>query len=115
MLTELGTVTFGLLLESATDASNGTGADRVTVQTEVPGLFTVAGEQFKLLGTMLATRCRVVDWLPAVTVAVCALLTVPLLAANVASLRPAGIVTLAGTVKLGLLLPSATIMALSAG
>jgi hypothetical protein len=44
-----GTVTLVLLLNSATLTALETAAVRVTVQVEVPGAFTVAGEQVKLL------------------------------------------------------------------
>ena len=47
----LGTVMLALLLDSATVAPlEGAGAVRVTVQLDVPGAFTLAGEQFRPLG-----------------------------------------------------------------
>ena len=39
-----------LLLDSVTVAPEGAAAVKVTVQLEVPGAFTVAGEQLRLLG-----------------------------------------------------------------
>ena len=49
ILTPLGTVTLTLLLASVTLAALEAAAVKVTVQVEVPGAFTVAGEQVKLL------------------------------------------------------------------
>jgi len=49
MLTLPGTVTLELLLSSVTLAVPEADALRVTMQVEVPGAFTVAGEQVKLL------------------------------------------------------------------
>jgi hypothetical protein len=44
-------VTLALLLDSATgDPPEGAALDSVTVQLEVPGALTVAGEQIKLPG-----------------------------------------------------------------
>jgi hypothetical protein len=45
-----GTVILALLLESDTLAPDGAAAVSVTVQLDVPGAFTVAGEQLKLEG-----------------------------------------------------------------
>jgi hypothetical protein len=45
-----GTVILALLLESVTVAPDGAAAFSVTVQLDVPGAFTVAGEQLKLEG-----------------------------------------------------------------
>ena len=44
-----GTVTLALLLDNATLAELEAAAVKVAVQVEVPGAFTVAGEQLKLL------------------------------------------------------------------
>ena len=44
-----GTVTFALLLDSVTPAAPEAAAVNVTVQVEVPGALTVAGEQVRLL------------------------------------------------------------------
>ena len=49
MLTLPGTVTLALLLASATPVALEAGAVKVAVQVEVPGAFTLAGEQPKLL------------------------------------------------------------------
>jgi hypothetical protein len=49
ILTLAGTVTLTLLLASVTPAAPGAAAVRVTVQLEVPGAFTVDGEQVKVL------------------------------------------------------------------
>jgi hypothetical protein len=49
MLTLPGTVIFVLLLSSATLAAPGVAAVKATVQVAVPGAFTVAGEQVRLL------------------------------------------------------------------
>jgi hypothetical protein len=56
-----GTVILALLLESATVAPEGTAAVSVTVQLEVPGAFTVAGEQLTLEGCAVTVRATVVD------------------------------------------------------
>ena len=56
MFTLEGTVTLVLLLESAMLAALGAAAVRVTVQVDVPGAFTVAGEQLKLLSCAAAAR-----------------------------------------------------------
>ena len=49
MLTLAGTVMLALLLESATLVALEAAAVKVAVQVEVPGAFTLAGEQLKLL------------------------------------------------------------------
>jgi hypothetical protein len=49
MLTLAGTVTLALLLESATLVALEAAAVKVAVQLDVPGAFTLAGEQLKLL------------------------------------------------------------------
>ena len=96
-----GTVTLALLLDTATPAPpNGAGAVNVIVQLDDPGAATVPGEQVNDEGVTATIRVTVVEccW-PlnvAVTVAVCALLTVPVVAANVPLLCPAAIVTRSG-------------------
>jgi hypothetical protein len=49
MLTLPGTVILALLLASVTLVALDAAAVKVAVQVEVPGAFTVAGEQLKLL------------------------------------------------------------------
>ena len=49
ILTLPGTVTLALLLESVTLAALEAAVVKVAVQVDVPGAFTVAGEQVKLL------------------------------------------------------------------
>jgi hypothetical protein len=57
-----GTVMLALLLDKVTVApAPGAGAVSVTVQLEVPGAFTVAGEQLKLLGCGVTVNAMVVD------------------------------------------------------
>jgi hypothetical protein len=58
-----GTVTLALLLESVTLVALVAAAVKVAVQVEVPGAFTVAGEQVKLLNTAVAAKLMVVCWL----------------------------------------------------
>ncbi len=51
-----------LLLERVTVAPPaGAAAVKVTVQLEVPGAFTAAGEQFKLLGCEVTVSATVAD------------------------------------------------------
>jgi hypothetical protein len=56
-----GTVMLALLLESVTVAPDGTAAVSVIVQLDVPGAFTVAGEQLKLEGCAVIVKATVVD------------------------------------------------------
>ena len=111
-----GTVMLTLLLTSATLEALEAAAVRVTVQVEVPGAFTVAGEQVRLPICTAATRLLVDCWLwplrVAVTMALWLLLRVPEAAVNVALLWPDATVTLAGTVSNALLLASVTAAAL---
>jgi hypothetical protein len=114
-----GTVTMPLPLVNPTvTPPEVAGPDNVTVQVELPGAFTVPGEQLRLLGTTVTVRLTLVNWLVplrlAVMVAVWLLPITPLVAVNVALLCPDGTVTLAGTGKLALLLLSDTTMALVA-
>jgi hypothetical protein len=55
-----GTVMLALLLESVTVAPDGTAAVSVTVQLDVPGAFTVPGEQLKLEGCAVTVNATVV-------------------------------------------------------
>ena len=118
IVTVAGTVMLALLLESVTPAALTVAAVKVTVQLEVPGAFTVPGEQLKLLICAAAARLMVEGWLwpfkVAVTVALWLLLTVPEVAAKVALPWPDATTTLAGTVSKPLLLESATVVALVA-
>jgi hypothetical protein len=51
-----------LLLDKVTvDPPAGAGAVKVTVQFELPGAFTVAGEQLKLAGWAVTVKAMVVD------------------------------------------------------
>jgi len=59
ILTLEGTVTLALLLDSVALAALTVAAVNVTVQVEVPGAFTVPGEQFKLLICAAAARLMV--------------------------------------------------------
>ena len=56
-----GTVILALLLESAKVAPDGTAAVSVTVHVDVPGAFTVDGEQLKLEGCAVTVKAIVVD------------------------------------------------------
>ena len=118
ILTLAGTVMLALLLDSATLAALTAAAVNAAVQVEVPGAFTVAGEQLKLLNCAAAARLMVDGWLwpfkVAVTVALWLLLTVPAVAVKVALPWPDATPTLAGTVSNPLLLESATVVALVA-
>lgn len=117
-LTLDGTVMLALLLDRLTLAALAAAAVKVTVQVEVPGAFTVAGEQLKLLNCAAAARLMVDGWLwpfkVAVTRALWLLLTVPEVAVKVALPWPEATMTLAGTVSNPLLLESATVVALVA-
>jgi hypothetical protein len=118
MVTLAGTVMLALLLDSVTLAALTAAAVKVAVQLEVPGAFTDAGEQLKLLNCAAAARLMVDGWLwpfkVAVTVALWLLLTVPEVAVKVALPWPDATTTLAGTVSNPLLLASATVVALMA-
>ena len=57
-----GTVMLPLLLDKVTVAPPaGAAAVKVTVQLEVPGAFTVAGAQLKLLGCVVTVNATVAD------------------------------------------------------
>jgi hypothetical protein len=113
-----GTVMLVLVLDSVTLAALEVAPVRVTVQVDVPGAFTVDGEQVKLLIWTAAARLMVACWLwplrVAVTMALWLLLTVPEAAVKVALLWPNATMTLAGTVSNPLLLASDTVAALRA-
>ena len=59
ILTLPGTVMFALLLASVTLVALEAAAVNVAVQVEVPGAFTVAGEQLRLLNWAVAARLMV--------------------------------------------------------
>ena len=88
---------------------------KVTVQLDVPGALTVAGEQLKAPGWTFTVRLTVASCVmpfrEAVTVTFCALLTVAVVAENVALLWLAPITTLDGIVSEPLLLLKATVVA----
>jgi hypothetical protein len=86
-----GTVMLELLLDRVIVApAVGAAEVKVTVQVEVPGAFTVAGEQLRLPGCTAIVRLIDADWLmpfkEPVTVTVWALPTVAVVAAKVAML-----------------------------
>ena len=56
-----GTVTFALLLDNVTLVALEAAAVKLTVQVEVPGAFTVPGEQLRLLSWTGAVRLSVAD------------------------------------------------------
>jgi hypothetical protein len=118
ILTLPGTVTLVLLLASVTLVTLEAAAVSAAVQVEVPGAFTVAGEQVKLLSWEVAVKLMVACWLwplrVAVTMALWLVVTVPEVAVKVAVFRPDATVTLAGTVSKPLLLASETAVALVA-
>jgi hypothetical protein len=113
-----GTVMLVLLLDNVTPRGLEAAPVRVTVHSEVPGAFTIAGEQVRLLGWAVAARlmtdCLLMPLRVAVTVAFWVLLTEPEVAEKVALLWPDVTVTLAGTVSNPLLLASVTVVALVA-
>ena len=65
-----GTVIFVLVLESAMLAVLEAAAVNVTLQVEVPGALTVAGEQVRLLSCTAAARLMAACWLCPLRVAV---------------------------------------------
>ncbi len=102
-------MTLALLLDKATVAPPAGAADvSVTVQVEVPGAFTVPGEQLKLLSCVVTVSTTVADWVTPlsnpVTVTFCALPTVAVVAGNRTLLWFAAIVTVGGTASAALLL-----------
>ena len=118
-VTLAGTVAFELLLDNATlSPPPGAAPLSVTVHAEVPGAFTLAGLQVRLLGVTAATRLTVAfavcAFKLAVTVAVALLLMVPAVAVNVPLLAPVPIVMLAGTVSRPVLLDKPTVAVLRA-
>ena len=61
-VTVAGTVTLVLLLERATLAPDGAGADNVTVQLAVPGPVSVPAEQVRFEGTTTMVKLTVADF-----------------------------------------------------
>ena len=117
--TNPGTVTFALLLESKTLAPAPGQAGTVTVQVDVPGAFTVAGEHVNDVTCVAWTRLMDVDTVEplhvAVTDAEALDCSVPVVATKVADACPAEIAMLAGTVRAVLLLLIKIWAALAAG
>jgi hypothetical protein len=118
-VTLAGTVAFALLLESATARPPpGAAPLNVTVQLEVPGAFTLDGEQERFVGVRAATRLTFVvavcAFKVAVIVAVALLLTVPAVAVKVPLLALVAIVMLAGTPRTPVLLDKPTVVVVSA-
>jgi hypothetical protein len=118
IVTWAGTLNRPELLDKATVTGLVAASVSVTVQAEVPGALTFAGEQntpprtvaaFKLTEAVAVWPLQV-----AVTVAVWSLLNVPAVAVNVPLLDPVVIVMLAGTLNRTRLLDNATVAALVA-
>jgi hypothetical protein len=113
-----GTVTLVLLLDRVTLTALAEAPVKVTVQEEVPGAFTIAGEQLTPPSWAAAARVIVAGWLCpfrlAVTVAVALLLTVPAVAVKVPLLALVAMVMLAGTVSTPVLLDRLTTVVLKA-
>ena len=110
-----GTVMFALLLDNVTvDPPAGAADVKVTVQLDVPGAFTVAGEQLRLLGCVVTVSAMVANWFmpfkEPVTVTFWAALTEAVVAAKLAVLWVAAMVTLAGTDRDPLLLLKETMV-----
>ena len=89
-VTVAGTVTFALLSESPTEVAEAAAATRVTVQVDVPGAFTLAGEQLKVFNcagaVRLSVNVRLTALRVAVTIALWLVAIVPEFAENVAVL-----------------------------
>jgi hypothetical protein len=118
MLTLPGTLILALLLSNVTLTGLEVAAVSVTVQLEVPGELTVAGEQLRLVIWLATVRLIVACWLcpfrVAVTIAVWSLVTVAVDAAKVAPLCPGATTTLGGTESIPLLLTSEMVAAVIA-
>jgi hypothetical protein len=88
-MTLLGTVMLALLENKATtEPPAGAAEVNETVQVDVPGAFTVAGEQPRLLGCEVTVKVMAADWFTPLseplTVTFPAVVTVPVVAAKVA-------------------------------
>ena len=108
-----------LLLDNETLAPpNGAAADKLIVQLADPGAVTVPGEHVNDVGTTGIVKPTVADccwpFNAAVTLTLCALLTLPVVAENVPLDWPAAMVTLEGTDSAVTLLLIATTVALAA-
>ena len=108
-----------LLLDNETLAPpNGAAADKLIVQLADPGAVTVPGEHVNDVGTTGIVKPTVADFCwpfnAAVTLTLCALLTLPVVAENVPLDWPAAMVTLEGTDSAVTLLLIATTVALAA-
>ncbi|HVO96552.1 MAG TPA: hypothetical protein VMT15_00720 [Bryobacteraceae bacterium] len=118
MVTDAGTVTLELLLDSPTLTAPVAADDSVTVQVEVPGAVTVVGEQEMPLSCTTGVRLMevetVVPFQLALTFAVELDDSVPAVARKVADGCPAAMVTLGGTVSEALSLFSEIVAALEA-
>ena len=118
-VTLAGTVTLGLLLDKlALTPPAGAGADSVTVQDAKPGALTLEGVQLSRDGITVTVRLILADCCTAlsvaVTLAVCAVLTVPVVATNDPLDWPEATVTLPGTVSAVVLLDRFTLVAVPA-
>ena len=87
IVTLAGTVTLALLLDKlALTPPPGAGADNVTVQDAEPGAFTVDGVQLSNDGITVTVRLMLADCCTAfripLTLAICAVLIVPVVAEN---------------------------------
>ncbi len=107
-----------MLDRAMTAPPDGAGDVKVIVQLADPGAVIVPGEQVKDEGTT-TVKLTVADCCTplsvAVTLTLCALLTVPVVAAKVVLLWPVAMVTLDGTASAVALLLSATTVELLAG
>ena len=108
-----------LLLDNETLAPpNGAAADKLIVQLADPGAVTVPGEHVNDVGTTGIVKPTVADccwpFNAAVTLTLCALLTLPVVAENVPLDWPAAMVKLDGTDSAVTLLLIATTVALAA-
>jgi len=114
-----GSVTLPLLLNRATLAPpDGAGADKVIVQVADPGALTELGEQFTDVSEPVTVKLIALDccwpFSVAVTLALCAVLRVPVVAEKVVLAWPVKMTTLEGTESAVVLLEIATVIELAA-